>query len=63
MDVENTDQARTQMRDIELVCDQELDGSTLLRDLHILVCNLLIIFMNCLGIKFFLLEISFGTFR
>ena len=37
MDVDSSVEMRTNLRNIELVCEADLEGSTLLRDLHILV--------------------------
>ena len=36
-DVDNSVETRQDLRDIELVCETEMQGNTLLRDLHILV--------------------------
>ena len=44
MDVDPSDETRTKLRNIELVCDTDLEGSTLLRDLHILVVRFCILF-------------------
>ena len=39
MDVDKSVESRKNLRDIETVCETELQGSTLLRDLHILVID------------------------
>ena len=38
MDVDCSLESRKDLRDIEIVCETDLHGSKLLRDLHILVC-------------------------
>ena len=45
MDVDKSVEAKKNLRDIELVCETEMQGSTTLRDLHILVSNASIIFI------------------
>ena len=37
MDADSSSESRKNLRDIELVCEGELNGSSTLRDLHILV--------------------------